>query len=154
MDEYTSEIFLNGLSTIVMHNTCEDSLLASPLILDLVLVAEMTSRIRMRKNNEEVEHYGFHPVNVFLSYMTKAPYVPAGHPCINSLNRQRAMLENLWKACVGLPPDNNMFLEFKTQGAESMVSQEKLPVGKRHIAAAASAEDERSEPEAKKARGR
>lgn len=125
MDEYTSEIFLNGLSTIVMHNTCEDSLLAAPLILDLVLLAEMTSRIRMRKNSEDVEHYGFHPVNVFLSYLTKAPYVPAGHPCINALNRQRAMLENVWKACVGLPPDNNMLLEFKTQCTDALASKKR-----------------------------
>merc|ERR1712139_484381 len=28
MDEYTSEMFLNARNTIVMHNTCEDSLLA------------------------------------------------------------------------------------------------------------------------------
>lgn len=139
MDEYTSEIFLNGLSTIVMHNTCEDSLLAAPLILDLVLLAEMTSRIRMRKNFEDVEHYGFHPVNVFLSYLTKAPYVPAGHPCINALNRQRAMLENVWKACVGLPPDNNMLLEFKTQSATGEGK-------KRHVVCA----DEHEEPAAKK----
>jgi myo-inositol-1-phosphate synthase len=36
MDEYTSEIFMGGTNTIVMHNTCEDSLLAAPIILDLV----------------------------------------------------------------------------------------------------------------------
>jgi myo-inositol-1-phosphate synthase len=151
MDEYTSEIFLNGLSTIVMHNTCEDSLLAAPLILDLVLLAEMTSRIRMRKNSEEVEHYGFHPINVFLSYMTKAPYVPAGHPCINSLNRQRAMLENVWKACVGLPPDNNMLLEFKTRNnaAPSTLKDVKLPVGsKRKLS------EKDVEPDAKKHQSR
>ena len=35
LDEYTSEIFMGGLNTIVMHNTCEDSLLAAPLILHL-----------------------------------------------------------------------------------------------------------------------
>ena len=28
LDEYYSEIFLNGKHTLVMHNTCEDSLLA------------------------------------------------------------------------------------------------------------------------------
>jgi myo-inositol-1-phosphate synthase len=33
MDEYTSSIFMGGTSTIVMHNTCEDSLLACPLII-------------------------------------------------------------------------------------------------------------------------
>ena len=39
MDEYTSKIFMNGINTIVMHNTCEDSLLATPLILDLFVAA-------------------------------------------------------------------------------------------------------------------
>ena len=34
MDEYTSEIFLGGRNTLVIHNTCEDSLLASPIIID------------------------------------------------------------------------------------------------------------------------
>lgn len=45
MDEYTSEIFLGGKNTIVMHNTCEDSLLAAPIILDLVILAELLTRI-------------------------------------------------------------------------------------------------------------
>lgn len=48
MDEYMSEIFMGGRNTIAMHNTCEDSLLASPIILDLVLLAELTSRIQVR----------------------------------------------------------------------------------------------------------
>merc|ERR1719461_1592410 len=48
MDEYTSRIFMNGLQTIVMHNTCEDSLLASPLILDLVILTELCTRIQYR----------------------------------------------------------------------------------------------------------
>ena len=48
MDEYTSEIFMGGRNTIVMHNTCEDSLLAAPIILDLVLLAELTTRIQVQ----------------------------------------------------------------------------------------------------------
>ena len=47
MDEYMSEIFMGGHNTISMHNTCEDSLLAAPIILDLVLLAELTSRIQV-----------------------------------------------------------------------------------------------------------
>merc|ERR1719378_1733949 len=39
MDEYTPEIFMGGKNTIAMHNTCEDSLLATPLILDLAILA-------------------------------------------------------------------------------------------------------------------
>lgn len=47
MDEYTSEIMMGGHNTIVIHNTCEDSLLAAPLILDLVVLAELCSRIKV-----------------------------------------------------------------------------------------------------------
>ncbi len=54
-----------------------------------------------------------HPVAVLLSYLTKAPLVPDGTPVINALARQRAMLENVVRACIGLPPDSSMMLEFK-----------------------------------------
>merc|ERR1719410_2525879 len=45
MDEYTSRIFMNGLNTIAMHNTCEDSLLATPLIIDLFVLTELMERV-------------------------------------------------------------------------------------------------------------
>lgn len=112
MDEYTSEIFMGGRNTIVMHNTCEDSLLAAPIILDLVVLAELITRIQLRRDGEPALH-GLHPVAVLLSYLTKAPLVPQGTPVVNALSKQRAMLENILRACVGLAPDNNMMLEFK-----------------------------------------
>ena len=112
MDEYTSEIFMGGRNTIVMHNTCEDSLLAAPLILDLVLLAELCTRIELRRDGERAFH-GLHPVSALLSYLTKAPLVPAGTPVVNALPKQRAMLENVLRACVGLPPENSMMLEHK-----------------------------------------
>ena len=104
MDEYTSDIFMGGRNTIVMHNTCEDSLLAAPLIIDLVLLAELLTRLELRKDGEAAWH-GFHPVAVLLSYLTKAPLVPRGTPVVNALAKQRAMLENVLRAAVGLPPD-------------------------------------------------
>ena len=52
MDEYVSEIFMGGRSTIAIHNTCEDSLLASPIILDLVILAELLSRIQFQREGE------------------------------------------------------------------------------------------------------
>jgi len=52
MDEYTSEIFMGGKNTIVLHNTCEDSLLAAPIILDLVLLAELSTRIQFKSEAE------------------------------------------------------------------------------------------------------
>jgi myo-inositol-1-phosphate synthase len=113
MDEYTSEIFLGGKSTIVMHNTCEDSLLAAPLILDLVLLTELLTRMELRPAPPRGEASAapfapFHPVSVLLSYLTKAPLFPPGVPVVNALAKQRAMLENVLRAAVGLPPDSSM----------------------------------------------
>jgi myo-inositol-1-phosphate synthase len=112
MDEYTSEIFMGGRNTIVMHNTCEDSLLAAPIILDLVILAELITRIQLKRDGEPALR-NFHPVAVLLSYLTKAPLVPPGTPVVNALAKQRAMLENVFRACIGLAPENNMMLEFK-----------------------------------------
>lgn len=43
----------------------------------------------------------------------QAPLVPAGAPVINSLNRQRACMENIFRACLALPPVNHMMLEHR-----------------------------------------
>ena len=43
----------------------------------------------------------------------KAPLVPPGTPIINALNAQRQCLVNVFRACVGLPPENFMLLEHK-----------------------------------------
>jgi len=112
MDEYTSEIFMGGTNTIVMHNTCEDSLLATPLILDLAILADMTSRIKY-KRADMTEWSAFHPIMSILGYLIKAPLVPPGAPIINALFKQRACIENIFRACVGLPADNHMLLEHK-----------------------------------------
>merc|ERR1712023_578647 len=101
MDEYTSEIFMGGTNTIVMHNTCEDSLLATPLILDLAILADMCSRIQY-KTSELKEWSSFHPIMSLLSYMIKAPLVPPGTPVVNALFTQRKCIENVFRACVGL----------------------------------------------------
>lgn len=34
-----------GLNTLVVHNTCEDSLLAAPVMIDLVILTELFQRI-------------------------------------------------------------------------------------------------------------
>jgi len=36
-----------------MHNTCEDSLLAAPIILDLVIVAELLTRISLKEEGKD-----------------------------------------------------------------------------------------------------
>ena len=96
-----------------MHNTCEDSLLASPLILDLVLIAELCTRIQIQEVGKDPCERPLHPVCTLLSYLSKAPLVPRGVPVVNALAKQRAMLENFFRACIGLSPEHNMMLEFK-----------------------------------------
>ncbi|EFN71722.1 Inositol-3-phosphate synthase A [Camponotus floridanus] len=114
MDEYTSEIMLGGHNTIVIHNTCEDSLLAAPIILDLVILAELCSRITFKRMDSDDEEFSnFHSVLSILSYLCKAPLVPQGSPVVNALCRQRAAIENILRACLSLPPENNMLLEHK-----------------------------------------
>ncbi|KJY01999.1 myo-inositol-1-phosphate synthase like protein [Zymoseptoria brevis] len=112
LDEYYAEIFMGGHQTISIFNVCEDSLLASPLIIDLVLIAELFTRIQWRRDGES-EFKNFHSVLSVLSYMLKAPLTPPGAPVINALAKQRSALINIMRACVGLEPENDMTLEHK-----------------------------------------
>jgi myo-inositol-1-phosphate synthase len=109
LDEYTFQIFLGGEQTVVMHNTCQDSLLATPLILDLVILTELMQRVSIADESGKYEQ--MHPVLSILSYLLKAPMVPAGTPVVNALNRQKQAIENILRALVGLPAENNMLLE-------------------------------------------
>ncbi|KAK6451789.1 hypothetical protein ACSS6W_006492 [Trichoderma asperelloides] len=117
LDEYYAEIFLGGHQTISLFNICEDSLLASPLIIDLVVVAEMMTRIQWKAASndglETAEFKQFHSVLSVLSYMLKAPLTPPGTPVVNALAKQRAALTNIFRACVGLEPESEMTLEHK-----------------------------------------
>jgi len=100
-----------------MFNVCEDSLLASPLIIDLVLLGEMMTRIQWKAKSSDgattTEFKKFHSVLSILSYMLKAPLNPPGAPVINALAKQRGALVNIFRACVGLEPENDMTLEHK-----------------------------------------
>ncbi|CAD6225931.1 GSCOCG00005799001-RA-CDS [Cotesia congregata] len=120
MDEYTSELMLGGHNTIAVHNTCEDSLLATPIILDLIILAELCARISIKRVSDYTDasndgFINFRSVLSLLSYLCKAPLVPAGAPLVNALFRQRAAIENVLRACLSLPPNNNMMLEHRFQ---------------------------------------
>ncbi|KAK4191567.1 inositol-3-phosphate synthase [Podospora australis] len=117
LDEYYAEIFLGGHQTISINNICEDSLLASPLIIDLVIIAEMMTRIKVKAISSDGTstkgYQAFHSVLSILSYMLKAPLTPPGAPVINALAKQRSAMLNIFRACVGLEPESDMTLEHK-----------------------------------------
>ncbi|KAJ7650390.1 hypothetical protein FB45DRAFT_779459 [Roridomyces roridus] len=114
IDEYYSEIFCGGRSTINIFNECEDSLLATPLILDLAILTELLTRIKYRSASADAQSKDFaplYPVLSLLSYMLKAPLVKPGTEVVNSLNRQRNALETFLKACIGLEGSSDLLLE-------------------------------------------
>ena len=112
LDEYDSDIFCGGKNIISIHNTCEDSLLAAPLMLDLVLLMELFTRVQL-KDESMSEFSNMHSVYSVLSFLLKAPRTPPGTPVINSLFQQRACMENILRATRGLQPLNHMHLEWK-----------------------------------------
>jgi len=112
LDEYTTRIFMGGLNTIVMHNTCEDSLLASPLILDLAILTELCQRIEIKPEGSET-FTRFDPILSILSACIKAPLVPKNTPVVNALFRQISCIKNVLRACVGMAPENHMLLRQK-----------------------------------------
>ncbi len=105
IDEYTSEIFLQGLSTIVTYNVCEDSILAAPIMIDLCVLAELMTRIF-------VDNKPMGPALSYLSYFLKAPMTNHKEYVLNSFTRQRRGLTSLLKACAGYAPDDSTLLSF------------------------------------------
>ena len=105
IDEYSSEIFLQGLNTIVTYNMCEDSLLAAPIMIDLCILAELMTRIY-------VDSKPMGPALSYLSYFLKAPVTNHKEYVLNSFTRQRRALTSLLKACAGYSPDDCTLLSF------------------------------------------
>lgn len=112
LDEYYGQIFCGGHQAISIYNVCEDSLLAAPLIIDLVVIADIMTRISW-KEPTETDFRGFHSVLSVLSFMLKAPLTPPGTPVVNALAKQRSAMNNIFRAVLGLEPENDMTLEHK-----------------------------------------
>ena len=120
MDDYTSELCLGGRNRLYVTNLCEDSLLASPLLIDLAIMAELMTRVRYavvpptaaaNPTEAKVEFKSMYSVLSLLSYSLKAPVVKPGTDVVNSLNRQRAAATNFLRACIGLAPESDLMLE-------------------------------------------
>lgn len=113
LDEYTSEIFMGGKNTIAMHNTCEDSLLATPLIIDLVIITELFQRVSFKIEGKSEKYEKMNSILSLLSFLLKAPLVPENTPVVNALFPQRQAITNFLRACIGLQPENHMNVEHR-----------------------------------------
>lgn len=113
MDEYYSELMLGGHNRISIHNVCEDSLLATPLIIDLLVMTEFCSRVTYKKLDDlsSNNYESFYPILTLLSYWLKAPLTRPGFKPINGLMKQRAALDNFLRLLIGLPPIDELRFE-------------------------------------------
>lgn len=80
LDEYSSQIFMGGTNTISSYNVCEDSLLATPLMYDMIVLGELFSRM-------EIDGQRLGPVLSYLSFFFKAPITNHDEYVINSFSR-------------------------------------------------------------------
>lgn len=87
--------------------------MATPLIFDLAILAELMTRITYKEAGE-TEYKPLYSVLSLLSYMLKAPLVKPGTDVVNSLNRQRNGLEMFLKACIGLENNGDLLLSTRT----------------------------------------
>lgn len=97
---------MNGTNTISSYNICEDSLLAVPLMYDMIVLGELFSRMLI--NGERMG-----PVMSYLSFFFKAPITNHEEYVVNSFSRQRDTLCNLLKTAAGILPDDSTLLSFK-----------------------------------------
>lgn len=106
LDEYTAKIFMNGQQTFVIHNTCEDSLLAVPIMLDLILFTELLQRISVSTDaqKENNNNNQMHALLSLVSLFLKAPQVPDHAPVVNGLFQQKEALANFIKVAAGFTP--------------------------------------------------
>ncbi|KAL7419547.1 Myo-inositol-1-phosphate synthase [Cryptotrichosporon argae] len=118
IDEYYSELFMGGRNVLNIFNECEDSLLATPLIFDLTILADLLTRVTYRElpagadaRTHEAEFLPLYSVLSLLSYMLKAPLVKPGTDVVNSLARQRSALDQFLKACLGLEHGSDLLLD-------------------------------------------
>ena len=82
IDKYSSQIFMGGINTISFYNICENSLLRTPIIIDMVILGELLTRMEINRGK-------FGPVLSYKSFFFKALITNHNEYVINSFSRQR-----------------------------------------------------------------
>jgi myo-inositol-1-phosphate synthase len=71
---------MGGVNTISSYNICEDSLLAVPIMIDMLVLGELMTRMKI--NDESLG-----PVLSYLSFFFKAPITNHPEFIVNSFTR-------------------------------------------------------------------
>ena len=81
----------------------------------------------------EANFQPFNSVLSLLSYLCKAPLVERGANVVNALFKQRSCIENILKAFIALPANNNLELYFKCSDRSQWYEELKQPILKGQI---------------------
>jgi myo-inositol-1-phosphate synthase len=112
IDEYYSELFLKGKNILSIYNLCEDSLLAVPILLDIIMFTELFSRIKFELENKEI--FSFSTNMSLLSFFFKSPESGRNNEYIyNAFFKQRYALDNFIKICAGIPINDFVNLQYR-----------------------------------------
>ena len=120
MDEWLSSIFLSGEQRLVTYTTCEDSLLAVPLMYDMVVLSELLSRIQYSSHQttqftpdfnsrETFEHMP--TILTLLSFCFKAPISLDQSNVCNILHKQISSLHQFILAVAGMDSKTTIIME-------------------------------------------
>ena len=82
--------------TIKVNFLCRDSILAAPLVLDLILFSDLAARA------------GYSGIQEFLSFYSKAPMHKDGEAPVHDLFKQFAMLKNAIRVMAGYEADQEL----------------------------------------------
>jgi myo-inositol-1-phosphate synthase len=111
MDEWLSSIFLSGEQRLVTYTTCEDSLLAVPLMYDMIVLSELLSRVQYASKTTTTFTQNYNsretfthmpPILTLLSYCFKAPISLDKSNVCNILHKQISDLHNFMLILSGL----------------------------------------------------
>jgi myo-inositol-1-phosphate synthase len=108
IDEYISSIFMGGQQVMSTYNICPDSLLAVPIMFDLIIFSEWLDRIEFTSEVGKVTKLG--PVLSPLSFFFKSPETNPCKTVSNSFFLQRNNLIQLILATNGLSTFNPLDL--------------------------------------------
>jgi len=102
IDEYIANICMDAQFSLNIQTTCPDSLLAVPIMLDLVLLSDWLDRLH-------ISGKALPTVLTPLALFFKAPQEKDGHTPSNSFHHQLRALYQLMVRSVGLPPVNSLW---------------------------------------------
>lgn len=118
LDEYISDIFMNGSNTISIYNTCEDTLLAVPIMIDIICFTVLLAHVEVAHvtdsqtplkgvTKELVSKLKFKPISNLMPVMSlffKAPLPRTADrsDVVNAFAAQRAAIEDFVRAISGL----------------------------------------------------